>query len=370
MPLDSQQATAGDPLVTRPHRVPTPVVLAGVAGACLLGAGLGLWARPSDLERPFAHRPRPAPVIEPTAAAPRRRIEIRVDGAARPGAPAPSPAIATKVEAPAPHAVAVAPAPARPPELQAPKRPPEGLMRVHAVAPPRLAEAPRATPRLPAPDGLAARAAAERRAQAAAARKAAADAERQAREAAEAAARKAKLEKARVAAAAAAKAREKTELKLAARKAAEHRIAEQAAASARARKTRLAEEKAARTAKAHADAIRLADDRRKAEAKAAAQRAAPPVRVAEARSRCASPDPGATLACADPALGAAERQLNRAYRQAQAAGVPEERLARQQQRWLAARANAARQAPWAVHDIYLARIAELQDQTRAATEGE
>jgi uncharacterized protein len=89
-----------------------------------------------------------------------------------------------------------------------------------------------------------------------------------------------------------------------------------------------------------------------------------------ARPRCASADPGAALACADPALGAADRQMSRAYRQAQAAGVPSERLEHQQQRWLAARANAARQAPWAVHDIYLARIAELQDQTREASQGD
>ncbi|HKR87187.1 MAG TPA: hypothetical protein VJS38_03350, partial [Phenylobacterium sp.] len=82
MPLDSPQDTAADPLVSRPHRVPTPVVLAGVAGACLLGAGLGLWARPSDLERPFVHHPRSQPVQ--AAAAPHRRIEIRVDGAAPP----------------------------------------------------------------------------------------------------------------------------------------------------------------------------------------------------------------------------------------------------------------------------------------------
>jgi hypothetical protein len=75
--------------------------------------------------------------------------------------------------------------------------------------------------------------------------------------------------------------------------------------------------------------------------------------------RCASRDPGEALVCADPSLGAADRQLSRAYQGARAAGVPEAQLQRQQQRWLAARSAAAREAPWAVHDVYLARIAEL-----------
>ena len=106
---------------------------------------------------------------------------------------------------------------------------------------------------------------------------------------------------------------------------------------------------------------------RSARAQPAPPRGSGPLRTASLTSRCASRDPGAALACADPALSAAERQLNRAYREAEAAGVPEDKLERQQQRWLAARATAARQTPWAVHDIYLARIAELQDQTRQAT---
>lgn len=365
MPLEPPQDLAA-PLVSRPHRAPAPLVLAGVAGACLLGAGLGLWARPSDLERPFVHRPRTSRPVQAPAAAP-PRIEIRVNGASGP----PPALVARAAPVTAPPAPAAAPVqPTPPPELLAPKPAPEGLMRVRAVAPPQLAQAPRATPRLPSTADLAARAAKERGAHAAAAQKAArrVEAERQARAEAEAVARKARLEKVRLAAAAEAKAREKAALTLAAKKAAEHRAAAQAVAAAEARKTRLAEQKAEKTAQARA--ARLADDRRKAEAKAAAQRSTSQVRVAGARPRCASPDPGAALACTDPALSAAERQLTRAYRQAQAAGVPEERLQRQQQRWLAARANAARQAPWAVHDIYLARIAELQDQTRVAAEGD
>jgi hypothetical protein len=89
-----------------------------------------------------------------------------------------------------------------------------------------------------------------------------------------------------------------------------------------------------------------------------------PMRTASVKRRCASPDPGAALACADPALSAAERQVDSLYRQAEAAGVPPERLERQQQQWLSARAATARQAPWAMRDVYLARIAELRDQAR------
>jgi hypothetical protein len=82
--------------------------------------------------------------------------------------------------------------------------------------------------------------------------------------------------------------------------------------------------------------------------------------------RCASHDPGAALVCSDPSLGAADRQLARAYQGARAAGVPDAQLQRQQQRWLAARSAAAREAPWAVHDVYLARIAELNGQAHDA----
>jgi hypothetical protein len=70
--------------------------------------------------------------------------------------------------------------------------------------------------------------------------------------------------------------------------------------------------------------------------------------------------------CADPSLGSAERQLTRAYQDARAAGVPDAQLQYQQQRWLAARSAAAREAPWAVHDVYVARIAELNGQAREA----
>ena len=46
--------------------------------------------------------------------------------------------------------------------------------------------------------------------------------------------------------------------------------------------------------------------------------------------------------------------------------MSDDQLQRQQQRWLAARAAAASEAPWAVHDVYLARIAELNGMAREA----
>lgn len=81
---------------------------------------------------------------------------------------------------------------------------------------------------------------------------------------------------------------------------------------------------------------------------------------------CVNRDPGEALVCADPSLGAADRQLARAYQSARAAGVPDAQLRQQQQRWLSARSSAAREAPWAVHDVYLARIAELNGQAHDA----
>jgi hypothetical protein len=87
-----------------------------------------------------------------------------------------------------------------------------------------------------------------------------------------------------------------------------------------------------------------------------------------ARNDCASGDAGETLACADQRLNARDRQMQQAYRNAEAAGVPASTLRQQQVRWQQARAAAAREAPWAVEDVYVARISELNDQTRDARE--
>jgi hypothetical protein len=85
--------------------------------------------------------------------------------------------------------------------------------------------------------------------------------------------------------------------------------------------------------------------------------------------RCANRDPGEAVVCADPSLGAADRQMARAYQVARAAGVPDAQLRSQQQHWLAARSSAAREAPWAVRDVYMARIAELNGQAKDAQDG-
>jgi hypothetical protein len=103
---------------------------------------------------------------------------------------------------------------------------------------------------------------------------------------------------------------------------------------------------------------------RKAPRKAEPAYRHPPAAMAPQRSpeglmKVSAPRCGAAHPCVDPAVGAAERQLARAYQGARAAGVPDAQLQRQQQRWLAARSAAAREAPWAVRDVYLARIAEL-----------
>jgi uncharacterized protein YjbI with pentapeptide repeats len=81
------------------------------------------------------------------------------------------------------------------------------------------------------------------------------------------------------------------------------------------------------------------------------------------------PDTGLMKVSTDPGLSAAERQLARAYQGARAAGVPDAELQVGQQRWLAARSAAAREAPWALHDVYMARIAELNGQAKEAQGG-
>jgi fused signal recognition particle receptor len=347
MPFDPSE----DPLVSKPRRVSPGVMLAGVTSACLLGAGLGLWARPSN----DAAGPARPHATAPSLATGPRQIEIRVDD--------PPASAAAQVARRAPEAVAP---PGEPPaegtEPVAPQRAPEGLVKVHAVAPPRLVDTDDAALRR-------VREAAERRAEAdaAAERKAqAARAEREAEkrevraEAKAAALRKARKEEARIAEAEAraeAQAKAKAEHRLAERQAAEQITAKKA--DAERRQAKLLAQKRANE--------KLATQARKPTPKAVAVATVTKAKLAKAPARCVSEDPGAALTCSDPTLSAADRQLARAYRQAEAAGVPTERLERQQRRWLAARANAARQAPWAVHDIYLARIAELQDQTLQAS---
>ncbi|MGE5501327.1 MAG: lysozyme inhibitor LprI family protein, partial [Ignavibacteriales bacterium] len=70
------------------------------------------------------------------------------------------------------------------------------------------------------------------------------------------------------------------------------------------------------------------------------------------------------LVCVDPRLAAADRRMERAYQHALDVGVPEPVLRRQQEAWLNARDEAAREGPEALADTYGKRIAELQGMAR------
>ena len=48
--------------------------------------------------------------------------------------------------------------------------------------------------------------------------------------------------------------------------------------------------------------------------------------------------------------------------------MPASALRRREARWLEVRAAAAREAPWAVEDVYVARISEINDMIRDARE--
>jgi hypothetical protein len=455
-----------------PRRRGRGVLFAGVAGACVLGAGLGLWARPGMSERQLALSP-PTP---PAPTGPVRMLQVVVDnrpaplGApmqvlpatdAKPASAMPPPVFTAPVRPPEAFVrppVAPAPAPVQVASAEPPPRPFAAAklapMIAAAMAAPKMLitrlEAPKPPPILLAKADPLHRADADHAAARAAARKAARE---------EAAAEKAEAAKAAREAAA--------ETRLADLKAAQAKAAEVKATQVKAARIELAKAEAAKTAKADrlaklaqaqslarsqakAEAIRLAKAEAKgraeartealAEAKSEAQKqirlaslvrtlkrviphdarpqpapvrtakldrkhskpgqrheavieraslknhkaahiAEPPIRAHAApvvppprpsglmkvsAPRCAQHDPGEALVCADPNLGAADRQLTRAYQGARAAGVPDAQLLRQQQRWLAARTAAAREAPWAVHDVYMARIAELNGQAREA----
>lgn len=364
----AESSNAGRP----PSGTARVLLFAGVAGACLMGAGLGFWARPSEIERPGV---KPVQTVTPTSTP--RRIPIVVDDTPAPiGKP-------LDVMAPSPPRPAVAP-PARPapaPEIIAPSRPPEGLVRVAAPVPgpiepsrPRTLlppVAPQAAPARPAVDAAKLRAtqlAAEQAEQRKLAQKAAQKAVQKAAQ------QQAKAERERLAEA---KAEKLAKAKAKARKAREIELARAAPKpkpkhGISALLAKLAphhEEAAAAGRKAGVRDARLTKAPGKARPKTEpapplmAPKGGGPIRIA---NKCASPDPGEALACGDPSLSAAERRLARAYRDAEAAGVPAATLAQQQQRWKAARAAAAREAPWAVREVYQARIAELQDMTRDA----
>ena len=382
------------------------VLFLGVAAACVMGVGLGLWARPAMTERRAAARPADTPVKpEPVA----RRLQIVVDDRPAPiSAPLDvRPATSDQPASVAPRATAAEPATAPPLGAW------QGLIKARNVAPPAqppAAPVAKAAPPVPAPRKLAPLVVAALLAPKPAAPKV--------RPSAPAATHLAKAEPDRLALA---KAHRLDLGRAAAAKTAAHKaelaLAAKAAKTARQRQVELAKAEAKGRAEARAEARTLAlaearEDARKrtrllalahAVQKLLPHQAAPaPVHLARAdrkhtvksrhaprieqasmkvrkprppaapptyRTHAPQPPPqhaSGLMKVSDPGLGAAERQLNRAYQDARAAGVPDAQLQRQQQRWLAARSAAAREAPWAVHDVYLARIAELNGQAREA----
>ncbi|MBX3483923.1 hypothetical protein [Phenylobacterium sp.] len=367
----------GDEAPPRP-RGPGALVFGGIVVACAAGVGLGLWARPTG---PARAAETPAEIAQAAPAA----LEVVIDDA-----PAP---IGPLLEVLPDRDAGTIASPA--PDVIVPHRAASGLVKVDApvsaalIAPSAVAPAAQrevalevAPPKIRKADAdeAAARKAALAKARLADARAAEARAKK-----AEIAAREAKAEKARAVKLAQAEKARKA-------KAETVRLAElEARKEAAAReKRRLANLAKAAPGKPKAEVGQFADARPKASktARPAAKTTLPsrvetarrapapkrvtphgegPVRVARA-DPCASRDAGEAAVCADPRLSARERQLQQAYRNAEAAGVPASALRAQQARWAQARAAAAREAPWAVEDVYIARISELKDQTRDARE--
>jgi hypothetical protein len=390
----------------RPHPGARHALFLGVAAACVMGVGLGLWARPAMTERRAAARPADTPVRpEPIT----HRLQIVVDDRPAPiGVPLDvRPATSDQPANVAPRAPA--PEPATAPLLGAW----QGLIKARNVAPPAqpaVAPVAKAAPPVPAPRKLAPLVVAARLAPKPVTLKT--------RPSAPAAAHLARAEPDRMAlakahrldlarAAAAKTAAHKAELALAAKtaKTARQRQVELAKAEAKGRAEAKAEARTLALAEAREDAhkrtrllalahavqkllphqtapapvhLARADRRHTVKSRREPRVEQASMKVPKTRARAApptyrthAPQPApqhssGLMKVSDPGLGAAERQLNRAYQDARAAGVPDAQLQRQQQRWLAARSAAAREAPWAVHDVYLARIAELNGQAREA----
>ncbi len=358
------------PDIAPPPRGRGPLLAAGVVSAVALGVGLGLWARPT-----------PPPLVTARGDAPRPALQIVFDDT-----PAPlGPLLEVLPGDPTPAAE-----PSQPPaDLIAPRRPAAGLMKVDAVvaaepppAPPRRVASkpvvePKPAPKVDKPPRVqTAQAKPKPKTETlrlSVARAKPADKPKAAKKLAKAET-PTKAEKAKVAKLAQATAKRETALKAKAearRVAALAKTTKAAKAEAAKRKVQLAEAKAQKARKIEKASVKIVV----AKAPAAKpkspviKRPGPvgqgPLRVAR-NDACASADLGQAVVCADRRLGARDRQLQRAYRDAEAAGVPASALQRQQARWLQARAAAAREAPWAVEDVYEARISELNDLTRDA----
>jgi len=365
------------------------LLFAGVAAAALMGVGLGLWARPAMSERQLAA----APAARPAPEAP-RILQIVVDNTPAPlGAP-----IELLPVSPAPVRVAP-PVERMAPEPMAPVRPPAGLVRVQSVeaepvetTPPRKV-APKPIPKIvkavekPRP---VAKAKPVMQVKALVAKPKPAHLEKA--KLVEKPRPKPQLKLAKVTAKPAAKPAKISLAKLD-RRAKPARIEKVAAAPKPSRLRGMVHAIARAAPRRVEPALKL--QKAKVERRAVAKPLKPRVEKTVVKARPAKPRvervvvkarpvQAAPVMPLRPARGAgplrlakytprpdttirdADRQMSRAYSSARAAGVPDWQLRRQQQRWEAARASAAREAPWAVHDVYLARIAELHDLTRDA----
>lgn len=87
-------------------------------------------------------------------------------------------------------------------------------------------------------------------------------------------------------------------------------------------------------------------------------RPAPGFECRDARTRAEA------MVCEDPALAAADRRMNEAFRRAAQSGTPYDELRGEQDDWLSIRERAARRSPEAVAQIYAQRIDELNEMAR------
>ena len=363
------------------------MLVAGVAAAGLMGVGLGLWARPAMSERQVAIAA--LPKIDPAGP---RSLQIVLDDA-----PAP---LGSPIEVlPAAGALPQFVMPTEPPMPQplAPVRPSAGLVRVQTVEPepaeaaPPAKPAPRAAPKpeakvvaklvekpkpklmkVTAPKAKAKPVRAEKvklvekaKAQPAKLKVAKAEPKRAAKAQARLAKADGREKPAKVEKASVPKPVAKKTNRLTGFVHAIERGSHKTEAPAKLQKVKL---ERAKLAKAKAKPVKVAAKAPiKAPIKAPVQKAAVKAKPALKPVRGGGPVRYAkAMPRSDSTVNDADRQMNRAYSSARAAGVPDWQLRRQQARWEQARAAAAREAPWAVHDVYLARIAELHDLTRDA----
>ncbi|HEY0648300.1 MAG TPA: hypothetical protein VGD44_10475 [Phenylobacterium sp.] len=391
---------------------PGRVAIAGVFGACALGAGLGLWARPAPPEPPGvaerAEPPRPAlqVVVDdtlPPANAPLEVLPADLSPTPKSGLPRLIP-----VEPQAPRhpaaglvkvdAVVAAPTPTAPVHVM----PVEKLQEIVASAPakPVVAKVEKAVERSakvekavarpePKPAATKAKVAAtkpakkpEKLARVERVEKLKAEKPRVAKVEKAKPVKLAKVEpkKKPVVKAADAKPAKAATLAKSAKVAPKKAVVKAKAPAVKKKDVRVAEAKPkvvkakvakpapARKPKVEKPRVETAKVRRPTPApRLVIPRGEGPMRVAKA-APCAQADPGEAIVCADRRLAVRDRQLQQAYRNAEAAGVPSSALRRQQDRWVQARAAAARDAPWAVEDVYVARISELNDLSRDARE--